>query len=271
MKILKLLIIFGILAPLNSYSQNDTIIKSGFVNLAILIVDYDTYEFEGGNLSYYSCIDCNNDSLPFLIDYKPPGDFGDITFKLIPTLDTIFTGTIIWMGIGQINYPVNYSLDYPFNSTSDISLKPNDITYFDKNGQISNDTNFIQKADSVWNIIDTLTITNYYSEHNFKVGIYLYPPVVGAFNPIVAKWIVFLYYYDMTNSLGKYYNNKGFILFPNPTKNTIILDCKKDQSKILRYSITNLIGIILKEGIIENGVKINLSSFSKGTYYLANI
>ena len=31
----------------------DTILNSDYLNFVTLIVDYDTYEFEGGNLSYY--------------------------------------------------------------------------------------------------------------------------------------------------------------------------------------------------------------------------
>ena len=91
-------LLIGILVHLNSYSQNDTIIKNGYVNIATLMVDFDTYAFEGGNMSYYVCPNCAVDSIPFLIDYNDPLDFGGITFYLSPVYDTVFNASIIWMG-----------------------------------------------------------------------------------------------------------------------------------------------------------------------------
>ncbi len=87
------------------------------LNLAVLVVDYDTYVFEGGNLNYYKKCTCASDSLPFIPHYDPPGDFGGISFTINESGDTIFDATIIWMGTGQIYYPNSFSLQWPFEYT----------------------------------------------------------------------------------------------------------------------------------------------------------
>jgi len=271
MKTLGLTIFTLVLGQLTSFSQSDTIIKKGYVNLATLIVDFDTYEFEGGNLSYYSCLECTNDSLPFKIDITPPLDYGDISFKLIPTSDTVFNASIIWMGRGQINYPGTFSTLHPFEPSTNSVIRPFDIKYFiDGKTLLLNDTELIQKADTAWNIIDTLLITNQFSNFNYKAGIYLYPPSIGIFDPMVAKWIVFLYFSEQTYSLVKTIdNNINIILSPNPTKSTMTLNNITYHSKISHYKIVNIAGIPLIEGIIDNDEKvIDLSSFANGMYYL---
>jgi len=61
-------------------------------------------------------------------------------------------------------------------------------------GKHTNDAALILKADSAWNAISSLNITNKFSEVPYKAGIYFYPPTQGTIDPNKAKWIVFLYY-----------------------------------------------------------------------------
>ena len=86
--------------PGRSWLRDDT------TNIAILVVDYLTYNFEGGTIQYYPLpSSITTDSLPFEIEYLPPSDFGHIIFKLIESHDTLFYGTIVWHGRGEIKYP----------------------------------------------------------------------------------------------------------------------------------------------------------------------
>ena len=217
-------------------SQTDTIIKDEYLNFATLIVDYDTYNFEGGNLSYYQiCNSCTNDSLPFDIVFNPPGDFGDITYRIQTTFDTVFFGTIVWAGTGQMYYPNNFDLNYPFNTSDTLIEKPINIEYFGINGtKVNDDTSFIQKADSAWDKIDSLEITKLFAEKNYKAGIFLYAPTVG----------------------------------PNPTKDFIYIKTEKTNNKMLK--IIDISGrIVYSKKLNDNIEQIDISDYSKGVYFIS--
>lgn len=264
-----LLIIVGMFLYSTCHGQNDTIIKPGFANLATLIVDYDTYAFEGGNISYYSCTNCNNDSLPFLVDYDSPGDFGGITFNLIPTLDTVFHATIIWMGLGQIYHPSDFQTGAPFNFTNSSIEKPLDLKYLNFNGVELTDPVEIAKADLAWDVIDSLQITHLFSNKGVKAGIYFYPPTVGAIDPSVAKWIIFLYHFENPNSITHNDDaNNSLVLYPNPTKNKIEVTSTNARNEVKSYTIFNQLGVKIKSGQFENGNQIDLSTFPTGLYFL---
>ncbi len=252
-------------------SQTDTIIKDEYLNFATLIVDYDTYNFEGGNLSYYQiCNSCTNDSLPFDIVFNPPGDFGDITYRIQTTFDTVFFGTIVWAGTGQMYYPNNFDLNYPFNTSDTLIEKPINIEYFGINGtKVNDDTSFIQKADSAWDKIDSLEITKLFAEKNYKAGIFLYAPTVGMFDPYAAKWIVFLYYNNNSTSIFTEKNtNLKLLIHPNPTKDFIYIKTEKTNNKMLK--IIDISGrIVYSKKLNDNIEQIDISDYSKGVYFIS--
>jgi hypothetical protein len=164
------------------------------MNLAVLISDYQTYQFEKGALDYYRrCDGCDVDSLPFSISYHPPGDFGDITFSYTETGDTLFSGTIVWMGMGSITYPRDYHPVDRFGRLDTAAPAPVSVEYFLVDEPIIERSVFESKADSAWAALRDLDIVWDFSSDEYRVGIYLYPPSVGAFDPSVAKWIVYLY------------------------------------------------------------------------------
>lgn len=276
MKNLKIiLLIIGILIHLSSYSQNDSIIKSGYVNMATLIVDYDTYNFEGGNISYYSCSDCAADSIPFTIDYRAPGDFGGITFKLSSLSDTVFDATIFWMGEGQIYYPTEFSMQAPFTNGSSAINKPDDLRYIHKDGgamdsSSTNDSYYMNRADLAWNKIDQLSITNQFAEKDFKSAIYLYPPREGWFDPAVAKWIIFLYHNDQVNAINTNKKESAqLVVTPNPANGKIRIDLNPANQYKTNYSILNLSGqLIAKGGFWGSTHQLDVSTLKSGLYLL---
>jgi hypothetical protein len=257
----------GVLITINSYCQNDAIIKKGYVNIATLIVDYDTYNFEGGDISYYSCSDCPIDSIPFTIDYDSPGDFGGVTFKLSELQDTVFSATIIWMGTGQIYYPNEFSMQGSFLDTNKVTNKPNDLRYIDTDGNAITDAYLLNKADSAWNAIDSLKITELFAENRFKSAIYLYPPSVGAFDPNVAKWIIFLYQYDQSNAINSNgFNNTHIQIFSNPVNGVEKINL---NLKITNYRIFNSSGQLVDKGeFLSNVHQIDVTILNSGLYFL---
>lgn len=193
-----LIILFFICCENNSTNPEDEYkytwpIFSDSMNLTILIVDYQTYDLEGGNLLHYNlCIDSDSSSLPFLIEFDSPGDSGGIVFKYSQTNDTLFAASIWWMGLGEIIYPRYFLSPDSFRNINKSIQKPETSEYFDYWLFLSQAT-LEAKTDSVWKSIKFLDIVNDYGIKMFRVGFYLYTPSVGLFNPDPAKWIVFLY------------------------------------------------------------------------------
>jgi hypothetical protein len=172
-------------------AQSSWQLKNDSMNLGILVSDYQTYTFEKGNFSTHQpCDNEDKDSLPFIINYIPPGDFGQISFLYSKNLDTLFNATIIWMGMGKINFPLEFLPADSFKTQQTNLSVPVSIKYFEFGTPISL---FQEKADSAWNAVKSLQVVKDFSQEPYRVGIYLYPPSVGAFDPSVAKWIIFLY------------------------------------------------------------------------------
>ncbi len=274
MKTYNLLFLFlTCLISYNSYSQIDTVLIPNYVNIATLVVDYDTYQFEGGDLSFYSCTSCNNDSLPFAIDVEYPCDFGGITFKISSTLDTIFDASIVWMGTGIIHYPESFSTSYPFTSASALVEQDSDIVYWGFYGDTIVDTALLNKADSAWEVIDDLEITNAFSKIDHKFGIYLYPPTVGIFNPAAAKWVIFLYANVVPNNIESFIKeSEDIVCFPNPAKDKITISKDIINKDVAFYKIVNQYGSLIKEGELHSSVnQISISNIPGGLYYLEMI
>ncbi len=162
------------------------------MNLAILVVDYQTYTFEGGYFSRYPlCISCDQDSLPFVITKVPAADFGWVTIQYAPTGDTLLHATIVWMGEGQILFPDTLFPPEIFSAVPTMVAKPPAVQYLETLWLDSSAV--IAKTDSAWMAIQSLDITNDFDQHPFRVGFYFYAPALGAFDPNQAKWVLFLY------------------------------------------------------------------------------
>jgi hypothetical protein len=86
------------------------------------------------------------------LKYNPPGDYGDTTFRYIPT--------------GDMPLPQNVHASCAY-------AKP--------------------PLESIWAEIGSLGLIKDFQGEDLRVGIYLYPPKTGMFDPRPAKWIVFPY------------------------------------------------------------------------------
>jgi hypothetical protein len=189
------------------------------------------------------------------------------------TLDTVLYATIIWMGTGQIYHPIDFSLTYPFNKINHKVDKPDLIEYYNFYGEkVYYDSIFIKSADSAWNQIDSLEITRLFADQDYKVGIYLYPPTVGMFNPYVAKWIVFLYFNDLSSSVPEASLNSPnfpFMLYPNPCQNYFNITSQIPTSASCVWELLDLRGKSLMKGkFLTETKKVNVGSLLPGTYIL---
>jgi hypothetical protein len=184
-----------------SESVNGITLKENAINIATLFVDFETLELEGGNLRSFALDKASDsDSLPFVVSYNEPYDFGSILFQLDRSTDTIFYGTIIWHGRGEIHIPEEILPADSFKKSTSTIKEPLSTKHFEYisltllNGLAYDSTfNIEEKGDSAWHVIKNLDITKQFSNQDYRVGIYLYPPSVGAFISSRAKWLIFLY------------------------------------------------------------------------------
>ncbi|MFO7868922.1 MAG: T9SS type A sorting domain-containing protein [Bacteroidales bacterium] len=267
----KIFLLFTVFLALNSYCQNNTIVKKDSVHIATLIVDYSTYNFEGGNISYYTCPTCFVDSIPFTIDYTPPGDFGNITFSLSPTEDTVFHATTTWMGTGEILYPNKFDMEESFRDTNTATTIPNDLRYISRDGTTITDTSILHKADSAWNVVNSLKITNLCNKNGFKSAIYYYTPTDGVLDLNNAKWIIFLYHHkqSITTQSNELHTNH-IQIFPNPANKADYIYIHTTNSNTHKYRIFNSYGQLIQDGNLTKHTmhEIDIKALHKGTYIL---
>jgi Secretion system C-terminal sorting domain len=267
-----LLIMFapGLMAS-NSFKAagNDTIIKEDSMNLAIIKLDFLTYNLEGVNISYYPlCDSCDLDSLPFIEEFTPPVDYGDIKFKYSYDMDVLFGGEIIWMGIGEIYQPDTFLPAAYFNYLQSTVTRPENAEYFDHCliPYYWTEEEYVERADSAWKMIDSLAIVHDFAQAPFRVGFYAYTPTVGAFDPVTAKWLIFLYRgndYPTYQSEAKA-EDEVFMLFPNPCNGYLNI---ASDVKAYTVNVLNSRGSLMQS--YQNGpANLDLSAYQKGLYFL---
>jgi hypothetical protein len=173
------------------YTCNERwVVKSDSLNLAVLIVDAETYVFEGGTLSYYApCNHCADDSLPVEIQEAHEGDFGSILFSYPQTGDTLFAALLGWMHPYHIEYPHAFSPPDSFAICEPL-LQPTSVERFELSGRNLSTAFMVAATDSVWSVISPLDITHALAVRKMRVGYLLYP--YFGLHGYDAKWVVFL-------------------------------------------------------------------------------
>ncbi len=246
------LILFLMLSSITtaqSYSQRfkSDFIKEDSMNLAILELDFLTYEFIEGNMAYFPlCDSCDSDSLPFNIEFMSPMDYGEILFKYSHNEDTLFYASIWWMGTGEIYYPDQFLPSSVFAYQNESIILPDHAQYYEYlliPTYYSLDQ-YKQKADSAWMSIDSLQIVNEFAEYTFRVGLYAYTPTVGEFDPYVAKWIIFLYYGNtFTTKISDIVQETSIIKsYPNPFTTSTTIEYELTELSRVQLTIYNAIG-----------------------------
>ncbi len=242
-------------------AQFDTIIHQNKLNIAVLKLNYTDFSIQGGKMLYYDCLGCTKDSIPFNVDYQEPMDFGSICLKLNPSLDTVFSGSMIWMGTGVIDFPSNFNASMPFMSGNSVIQAPNNIQLLNQQGQQFNNATIINQC---WNTVSTLEITESFSNFNYHAAIYLYTPKVGLTDYNYAKWIVFLYYQDAVAQIDDI-NFNDYQVFPNPFNDKIYVSNNLND---FEFNIFSSLGEKLKTGKIRNGEINDISQLASGVYYI---
>ncbi len=120
----------------------------------------------------------------------PPGDFGNLKLKYKELNEVIFEGDIIWMGKGEMKYPLNFLRANEFNKVNTTNVV-NPKAGFEN---IFNEYNQVYDYTPIWLSIERLVKVRecLNSNPNATVKLFLYTPSVGAGNPADWDWIVFI-------------------------------------------------------------------------------
>ena len=168
-------------------ARSESALKDTCAYLGIFVVDYTDSSFEGGQVQeLVPCARC--DTLPLQMEFHEPGDFGSVAFRYTNTGETVFAGGIVWMGRGKIETPDTLLPPESFPVASNSVTMPSDIRYYYHESHTSK-----PDIDYAWEKVHTLKIVNELAGQQSMVGLYLYPPSVGMFDPDAAKIIVFIF------------------------------------------------------------------------------
>jgi hypothetical protein len=96
------------------------------------------------------------------------------------------------MGMGAIGCPDDFLSYTRFGKLESGARDPISFEYFNVYPSMDQ-SEFEARADTAWANVERLDIVWDFAMDDYRVGIYLYPPSVGVFDPSSAKWIVFLY------------------------------------------------------------------------------
>jgi hypothetical protein len=156
-------------------------------NVLVLKVDYNTNQFEGGKELSFTNTASN---MTVTNQYVSPADFGSIKLKYQEINETIFDGTIVWAGLGQMNYPQNLLNANQFDRvmTTDYVIPSAGFE------NVFNPDNLPYNYNTIWTSVQSLVKVRQYliSNPNATVKIFLYTPSVGIGNPEEWDWFIFM-------------------------------------------------------------------------------
>lgn len=167
--------------------NSDITDKTLTTEVLMLKVDYTTHAFEGGTEFNFLKM---ADNFTIINEYVEPSDFGSIKLIYKELNETLFDGTIHWMGLGKMTFPerLKPAKDFELVGTKDI--------VYPKNGfeNVFNPNNQKYEYDKVWLSVQRLAkVREYlYANPDQKVKLFLYTPSIGVGDPLDWDWIVYL-------------------------------------------------------------------------------
>ena len=176
--------------PADDFTESDLRPTDLQKHILISKVDYLTFRYKGFYaLNVTNKLNTGNE-IPFVADYRSPGDFGYIKLYYRNTNNLLMDGTIIWSGCGELNFPESFRagqrlsnvLPYPGQSR---------IAFINEEGHyttVSDDT----ELQRIWHTLSRQKeFRHYFGRTSKKIAVYLYTPSVGVGNPADAYYLVF--------------------------------------------------------------------------------
>ncbi len=121
--------------------------------------------------------------------YEPPGDFGGVGVVSARNGLSVFGGSIIWLGTGEITYPTEWRPSSELGSGCDPAGGiPRARGYDLAAGSELSDEEVAAAVDAV---LDTaIPGAMWQGGYVFDAVVLLYPRTLGAFDPTQAEWVV---------------------------------------------------------------------------------
>lgn len=156
-------------------------------HVLMLKVDYTTHAFKGdAEFGFLK----QSDKLTIISEYVEPSDFRRVKLIYKELNETLFEGTIHWMGVGEMLFPASLQPAKDFDTvlTQDYVFPENGFE------NVFNPNSVEYEYQKVWSAVQSLVkVREYLRENpNQKVKLFLYTPSVGVGNPLDWDWIIYL-------------------------------------------------------------------------------
>ena len=180
------LFLIGILFGCNSDNMDINLATDAPNQILMLKVDYTTNTFEGGTIFGFSK---PTDNFTIINEYVEPSDFGNVKLIYKELNETLFAGTIHWMGLGKMTFPEKLE---PANSFEHV--KTYDLRYPNGFEVVFNPDNRELDYGKAWQSVQGLVKVREFLAANpdQKAKLFLYTPSVGAGNPKDWYWVIYL-------------------------------------------------------------------------------
>lgn len=189
---LNTLLLFGVFSIILSSCKDKVENDQDHVSkrLLLLKVDYLTHDFEGGQQLEMAAYNNMSDTLPLIVNYVAPSDFGSLSvyYKTTSSTSLVFEGSTVWMGLGSRTFPSTLidSTNFPKSASPlpNIDSTEFNVVFYDLASQEIH-------YDSIWDGIKNLEIVNFYRAAALtKMSLFLYRPSDGAGDPADWDWYI---------------------------------------------------------------------------------
>jgi hypothetical protein len=160
-----------------------------WVNVDLIITDYLTGNPEGHFLYNLVKPAIAGKDMQVKCVQQLSGDFGNTSILYGDNNDTLFAGSIVWMGCGMRTRPA--ILDTNYTEALQKLKKPAYLQFINADST-SIDKKSMKQAERSWDHISKLQVLSAYQGINFKLAFYLYTPATGKTDLSEAKWIILL-------------------------------------------------------------------------------
>lgn len=185
---IKILFLFltGILLGCNSENMDVSMETNAPTQVLMLKVDYTTNAFEGGTIFGFPQ---KTDKFTIENKYVEPSDFGSVKLIYKELNQTLFEGTIHWMGFGKMTLPerLKPASSFEFVLTEDLRYP----TGFEN---VFNPYNRELDYNKAWLSVQGLVKVREFlaANPNQKAKLFLYTPSVGVGDPKDWYWVIYL-------------------------------------------------------------------------------
>ena len=152
----------------------------------LLKVDMTTNTFEGGRELIFP----QTMGYTLTTSYNEPGDFGDVALMYEEAGANIFTGIIVWAGLGQMTYPEDlYENTFFATLITPVAMpaaEEFELVDYSENAYYPETIDY----DAIWDAVDDLSLVKQYriANPNSKINLFLYTPSVGVGDPAEWDW-----------------------------------------------------------------------------------